>query len=150
MPNVKERKKREEREERRGLFTLGLMAILITWRISQTKIVLGNLEFTSVIDFVLALWGMYAFLMIVSFSTDLLPERVCDVAYGVGLLFLAFSFVFFFVLVVAIAASLPKYWNLAALLVIVIPGWYFIIHEIYRGYKRLKSRRARTPLQTHL
>jgi hypothetical protein len=30
MPDAKEQKKREEKEERRGLFTLGLMAILIS------------------------------------------------------------------------------------------------------------------------
>ena len=39
MPKEKEQLTRSQREELRAIFTLGLMAILITLRISQTPVV---------------------------------------------------------------------------------------------------------------
>ena len=144
MPDAKERKKREEREGHRGLFTLGLMAVLISLRVNQTKIEFGNIEFTGVIDLTLVLWGTYALLMIASLSPDLLSERFCDICYMLGIGFLLFSFALFYVIAIALTTSLPAYWNIAALLVLLIPIYYVIIQLIRDGCKRLKARLTRT------
>jgi hypothetical protein len=98
---------------------------------------------TGIIDFVLALWGAYALLMIVSFSTDLLPERLCDFSYKLGLAFMLSSFALFYVVALALGSSLPQYWNLAASLILWSPLCYVIGLVIFNAYKMIKSRLAR-------
>jgi hypothetical protein len=128
------------REELRGLFTLGLMAILITLRIGQHEIVLPimgqNYIFTGVVDFTLASWGVYAFLMIVSFSTDFFPERICEVSHEIGLVFLFLTIAMYYVIVMVIAFTMPDYWKLLGYLSF-IPILYVAVRIIVGGIRFL-------------
>lgn len=116
------------REELRGLFTLGLMAILITLRIGQRELVFTIMGqsyiFTQFVDITLACWGVYAFMMIVSFSTDIFDQRMCKISRAIGLSFLAITFIFYYAMVLVIAFMLPSYWNVLGYLLF-IPIAYF-------------------------
>lgn len=135
-----EKEEEWRREELRGLFTLGLMAILVTLRIGQHEIVFPimgqNYIFTGVIDFTLACWGVYAFLMIVSFSTDFFSERVCRVSYAIGLSFLVVTLLIYYLVVMVIAFTLPYHWNLLGYL-LYIPILYVAVKAVARGIRFL-------------
>ncbi len=135
--------RRRDREELRGLFTLGLMAILITLRISQTEIVLVVFDkrfiITGILDLTLALWGAYAFLIIVSLSGDILPERFCEVCYKIGVSFLVVSFLMYWITAIAISTNLPVYWNVVVSLVLLSPGYYVIIASVIGLYRRIRK-----------
>ncbi len=135
-----EREEEWRREELRGLFTLGLMAILITLRIGQHEIVFPimgqNYIFTGVIDFTLACWGVYAFLMIVSFSTDFFPERVCRASYAIGLSFLVVTLIIFYIVVMVIAFTLPYQWSLLGYLMF-IPILFVAAQGVIQGIRFL-------------
>lgn len=135
--------RRRDREQLRGLFTLGLMAILITLRTSQTEIVFSFLNtryiITGIIDLTLALWGVYAFMMIVSLSGDILPTKLCEMCYTIGIAFLVFSFLLFYITAIAFASNIPVYWNVLAVIAILSPVYYFMIRSFVSLYRRIRK-----------
>jgi len=86
-----------KREEIRGLFTLSLLALLIVIRTEwlkinlQAKITIGVIEwnFLESVDTLIFCWIIYAFMMIFSFSDDIIPrEDVREKLGQIGLIFL--------------------------------------------------------------
>lgn len=138
------------REELRGLFTLGLMAILIALRIAQTQIVFSfqplfdrSYNVTSVVDLTLVMWGIYAFMMVVSLSSDVLPERLCRFCHLIGVLFLGLSFLFYYIIAIAIAQSLPLPWSGIIVAVLLVPVDAAFVTFLFGLYKRFRTRMKR-------
>lgn len=133
MTNQKDKLIDRGREELRGLFTLGLMAVLITLRVTQTKILLNlfgySYDITGIIDLTLIFWGIYAFLMITWLSSDWLPERLCVVSYSVGTSMLFISFLLFYIAGIAIFSTFPKPLDSVAYLLL-LPFLYLSIKAI--------------------
>lgn len=72
------------REEVRGIFTLGLLAIFVTIRylsglpeITQVGL-FSNVPIHLILDLVIFTWAFYAFCMVFALSGDILPKSVCD------------------------------------------------------------------------
>jgi len=125
-----------QREEVRGLFTLGLMAILITLRVTQTEITINlfghSYIITEIIDITLVCWGIYAFLIVVWLSSDWLPKRWCDLSYVVGTSMLLWSFLLFYITGIALFSTLPLPWHLITY-PLLIPSLYLAIKAISKG-----------------
>ncbi len=70
------------KEEIRGFFTLGLMAVLAAYRSvigpGKVKILLVDTEIAPLIDALIILWGIYAAMMIIGVSTDFFSEQRCQ------------------------------------------------------------------------
>lgn len=133
---------RWRKEELRGIFTLGLMAILVALRISQPEITLQiagqDIIVTEVIDFTLVLWGAYAIAMVISLSTEIIPENMCRFSYGLGLGFLFMSFaMYYLVALVLVLFILPYYWNVVAYFLLIAPVFYVALRTTVHSIKRL-------------
>jgi hypothetical protein len=131
----------ERREELRGLFTLGLMAVLITLRVTQTEItfyLLGQVYImTGIIDAALMLWGLYAFLMVIWLSNDWLPKKICIIAYAFGTSMLILSFALFYFTLIAIFSVISMPWHLITYLLL-IPLFYLLAKGIIQAIKALR------------
>jgi hypothetical protein len=108
-----EEEKSVEREQAIGLFTLGLMAVLVVYRFSNTSdypipligMTLSNTFVNAIIDITVFLWGLYAFLMVFCLAMDYYM-KLKDLAH----LFLIISFsVYIFFTLIILAASPYKY-----------------------------------------
>jgi hypothetical protein len=132
--------KRMRREEIRGIFTLGLMAILITLRVSQHEItleIMGQVYiFTEIIDVTLICWGIYAFAMMIWLSPEIFPKNVCDFSYMMGILFLLLSFILYYLTAFVITFTLPSYWKIVSLFLLVLP-LYIAVQGIISAIKWL-------------
>jgi hypothetical protein len=132
----------ERREEIRGLFTLGLMAVLITLRVTQTEIIFHFLGqeyiMTEVIDVSLGFWALYALFMIIWLSDDWLPKKVCKIAYELGRLMLVISFTLFYFTLVAIFSFVPMPYHLITYLLLV-PLWYLFVRGVIQVAEGLSS-----------
>jgi hypothetical protein len=138
MPGPEEKQWR--REELRGIFTLGLMAILITLRVSQQEItleIMGQVYiFTGIIDVTLICWGIYAFAIIIWLSTEIFPPNVCNFSYVTGIVFLLFSFILYYLTAFAITFTLPSYWKITSLFLLALP-LYIMVQGIINAIKWL-------------
>lgn len=107
------------REENRSLLLLGLLGVLITYRVTAVQpatefSVLGvPLVLAPILDALLWLWGGYALCMLVYFSDDVFSGRlgtqIRRIAYATGLELLFFFPVFFLstIALVVLAVNLP-------------------------------------------
>ena len=131
----------ERREELRGLFTLGLMAVLITLRVTKTEItfyLFGQIYImTGIIDIALVLWGLYALLMVIWLSNDWLPKKICSIAYAFGTSMLIFSFILFYFTLIAIFSAISMPWHLVTYLLLV-PLFYLLVKGSIQMIKALK------------
>ena len=96
-----------QREEIRGIFALGLLAVLVSIRlginletiyIDWRPIILFFMDTTSFT------WGVYAFFMVFAFSHDIFPIKFCKICYNVGriALFSCISFLFLVAILIMI------------------------------------------------
>ena len=127
------------REEVRGIFTLGLMAILVALRVGQPTINLASegetVAVVGIIDLTLVFWGIYAFSMIISLSTDIFPEKACKISYKIGILFLLASFLLYYLVAMGFASKLPYFWRLGAFLLLIAPILYVTFRLIIRCFR---------------
>lgn len=132
--------KRMRREEIRGIFTLGLMAILITLRVSQHEItleIMGQVYiFTEIIDVTLICWGIYAFAMMIWLSPEIFPKNVCKFSYVMGILFLFLSFTLYYLTAFVITFTLPSYWKIVSLFLLALP-FYIAVQGTINAIKWL-------------
>ena len=130
-----------KREELRGLFTLGLMAILITLRVTQNEIIFyifgQQYNMIGVIDVTLMFWGLYVLLMILWLSNDWLPKNLCDIAYQSGIAMLALSFALFYITLIAMFSVVSMPWHLLTYLLLV-PLAYLSIKIVVQTIKTFK------------
>jgi hypothetical protein len=86
------------REEIRGLFTLGLLAVVTSIRIQYLdKLMTISInerivDLTSVFDLIIVLWSLYAFLMVLGVSDDMLGEKEARFLRMISRYYLFFSY----------------------------------------------------------
>lgn len=132
-------------EEIRGLFVLGLLAVLASIRIQSGNIhyfyTIGRLTFDviSLLDFIIATWSFYAFFMVVGLSEDVVGKTISDTSRGISKLFLYVSFItlaifssiiFYF----AYQSSMPYF-----LVLIIIPILFGLFNKLRKSKKLSKS-----------
>jgi hypothetical protein len=85
-----------KKEEIRGLFVLGLLAVLTSVRVQYSKmpVTIGQSSFDVVVffDLTILFWSFYAFFMVFGLSEDMLGKSIAEVCRGVAKAFLQFNF----------------------------------------------------------
>jgi hypothetical protein len=70
------------REELRGLFTLGLLAVLVVIRFQNEKLPVkigqSSIDFIPFINFTIILWSLYAFFMVLGLSDDVIGNSLAE------------------------------------------------------------------------
>ncbi len=83
-------------EEIRGLFVLGLLAVLTSVRVQYSKmeVVIGQSTFDVVVffDLTILFWSFYAFFMVFGLSEDMLGKGVANACRDIATAFLQFNF----------------------------------------------------------
>lgn len=112
-------------EEIRGLYVLGLLAVLASIRIQQStmNIKIGTSEYSVLpfLDITILLWSLYAFFMVLGFSEDIIGRRGSIAFKETAKLYLMLSFVmlaFLTVMLAIFAYGLRLLWESIILLAI--------------------------------
>src|SRR4030042_3355009 len=83
-------------EEVRGLFVLGLLAIMIVVRYQNSKlpVAIGSITFdlVPILDITIMLWSIYAFMMVLGLSGDVIGKPLADSFWEMAKTFLRFNF----------------------------------------------------------
>ena len=134
------------REEIRGLFTLGLMAVLVTLRLKlDPEYAVQFMEFKDIkvcpiIDIILVTWGLYAFFMVFGYSNDLFSSKTCNTfkEIGQGCMLLSIAFLCFIGILIVLTNPIPS----LRIFAIIIFGLFLLkIPIIYRKLKKKISSR---------
>lgn len=88
------------REQNRGLFAIGLLAVLISFKIQGQPVIFMEVDLMPFINMNIFFWIVYGFCMIISFTDDLLPIEITSFFYGIGTIFLHFSNALFILLAI--------------------------------------------------
>lgn len=84
-------------EELRGLFVLGLLAVLASIKVQSNEIMVtvGQLTFNIIpfLDITIILWSFYAFFMVLGLSGDILGETTSKMFIETSKMFLQFNFI---------------------------------------------------------
>jgi len=85
-----------KKEEIRGLFILGLLAVLTSVRVqySTMTVTIGQNSFDVVVffDLTIVFWSFYAFFMVFGLSEDMLGKAIAEGCRGIAAAFLQFDF----------------------------------------------------------
>jgi len=80
------------KEELRGLFTLGLLAVLVAVRLQNEKLMVtigqSSLDFIPFVNMTIIMWSLYAFFMILGLSDDVIGENLAEMFRRLSKLFL--------------------------------------------------------------
>jgi hypothetical protein len=86
-----------KKEEIRGLFVLGLLAVLTSVRVQYSKmnVTIGQSSFDVIVffDLTIIFWSFYAFFMVFGLSEDMLGKSIAEVCRSAATAFLQFNFV---------------------------------------------------------
>jgi len=86
-----------KKEEIRGLFVLGLLAVLASVRIQYGSMTVtigqGSFNIAVFFDFTIALWSFYAFFMVFGLSADMLGDTIANMCRDMARLFLQLNFI---------------------------------------------------------
>lgn len=89
-----------KQEEIRGLFVLGLLAVLASVRIQYgtMPLAIGGASYDVVLflDSTIVLWSFYALFMVFGFSADMIGESTSKICRDIAKLFLQFNFIALF------------------------------------------------------
>jgi len=100
------------REEIRGLFTLGLLAVITTIRIQyqnrEITIPINGTQYvvTPFFDAMIILWSLYAFFMVLGMSDDIIGEKTCKGFRRISRYYLYISFLILGLMAVAFYYSI--------------------------------------------
>lgn len=87
-----------QKEELRGLFTLGLLAVIASIRLQSNQITLVidgiTHNVTHFLDVVLITWSLYAFFMVFALSKDLIGQKLSESFLNTATMYLHLSFIF--------------------------------------------------------
>jgi len=85
------------REELRGLFTLGLLAILVVIKFQNEKLPVtmgqSSLDLIPWLNFTIILWSLYAFFMVLGLSSDVIGKNLAETFWAGSKLFLQVDFI---------------------------------------------------------
>jgi type IV secretory pathway TraG/TraD family ATPase VirD4 len=129
------------REEVRGLFALGLVAITVTLRYASglpstiSSGFFSNIPILSILDGVILTWGLYAFFMVFAFSGDFLPKSLSDMFRNLARFCLILSLVFltFAAALVGVVNMGISVWIIAAAVLVVA------VSKAVETYRKNKS-----------
>jgi len=89
---------RFRREELRGLFSLGLLAVVASIRIQSSEIMFTfggvSVNVTDFLDIVLITWSIYAFFMVLGLSEDIIGIKASELFLKISTQYLYLSFIF--------------------------------------------------------
>ena len=89
---------RFRREELRGLFVLGLLAVVASMRIQSSEIMITingiSHNVTHFLDVMLITWSFYAFFMVFGLSEDFIGEKASNLFLKISTQYLYISFMF--------------------------------------------------------
>ena len=142
---MSERKSRSsyfKREELRGLFVLGLLAVVASFRIQNEElmIIIEEKSYNVVVflDVMLVMWSLYAFFMVLAFSEDIVGKKSASMFREVSTNYLYFSFAMLGLLSILFALFVYPTrtpWALGFLLVLFA---YWLIRKSIRIRKSFK------------
>ena len=124
------------KEEIRGLFVLGLLAVLASIKVQSDKIVVTigqmTVDIIPMLDITIILWSLYAMFMVFGLSEDMLGETTANIFRETAKMFLYFNFLVLGVLsfmlgLFAFPNRLPWALGLISLLL------------LYLGFEKLKE-----------
>jgi len=102
------------KEEIRGLFVLGLLAVLSAIRIQHTEMIVEigqtSIDIIPWINITIVLWSLYAFFMVLGLSEDLIGESISSSFRGTSKVFLGLNYalLIFFSLLVFVSGFFPR------------------------------------------
>ena len=139
MPKKKLLERDFRNEEIRGLFVLGLLAVLSSLRVQSDTLTvsIGQLSFNiiPIMDITIILWSFYAFFMVFGLSEDVIGKTASNAFREAAKSFLYFNFVVLVSLsllfgYIAYPTRLP--WALGLILVLILYPIYAKLREIRR------------------
>ncbi len=129
------------REEIRGLFALGLLAVVASIRIQNSQIVYtfnnNKYDVTIFFDVTLLMWSLYAFFMVVGLSEDILGQKTSQSFRSLSTYYLFFSFIIIGVLACWLFYSMYPSRAPWLLLFVLALGGYFAIKKASLGARGL-------------
>lgn len=139
MPKKKLLERDFRHEEIRGLFVLGLLAVLSSIRIQNEKMMvpIGDLSFNIVplLDITIILWSFYAFFMVFGLSEDMIGKTASNIFREAAKMFLYLNFivlVFLSLLLGYIAYPTRLPWALGLLAILILYAMRAKLREIRR------------------
>lgn len=130
------------REEIRGLFTLGLLAVVATVRIQyqnrEITVLINGMQYviTPFFDVMIILWSFYAFFMVVGISDDIIGQKASKIFRNVSRYYLYFSY-----LILALMAFYFYYsvYHLQAIGLAIFASTLFIYWVIKKVYLKING-----------
>lgn len=123
-------------EEVRGLFVLGLLAVVASIRIQNTEIILAfngdGFNVTIFLDVMIFLWSFYAFFMVLGQSTDMFEEKISSAFKQTSRQLLMLSFIILTILGSALFYDMYPTRAPWVLPFIVLGLGYYIVKKAYR------------------
>jgi hypothetical protein len=134
------------REEIRGLFTLGLLAVITTIRVQyQTReitIPINGVQYvvTPFFDAMIILWSLYAFFMVLGISDDIIGEKASKGLRRISRYYLYFSFLILGIMAVAFYYTIYPLQAIGLSVFAVALFIYWFAKQIYLLAKKIKER----------
>jgi hypothetical protein len=124
------------REEIRGIFALGLLAVLTTVRIQCQNITIPikgtQYIITPFFDYLIILWSLYAFFMVLGISDDIIGKEACLALRKISRYYLNISFVILGILAVAFYYAIYPLQAIGLSVFGVALFTYWFVKRIYR------------------
>ena len=131
------------REEIRGLFVLGLLAILVAIKFQNEEIIIkiGKISFDIIplLTITIISWSLYAFFMVLGVSEDVIGKSASEIFKEFSRAFLALDFLLLgifsiFVFYAAYPSRLP--WVLCLIFILIL---HMIVKKLRETKKEIKS-----------
>jgi signal transduction histidine kinase len=132
MPRKKSTEAEDRMEEVRGIFVLGLLAVLSSVRLQTDKMIVtvGQATFNAVIfvDITIILWSFYAFFMIIGLSKDLIGDDMAASFKETAKAFLSLNFIMMAILGLLFAYyAYPTRWPYSLSLFAILAGYVALL-----------------------
>jgi hypothetical protein len=136
------------REEIRGLFALGLLAVVTTVRIQylalnrEIAIPINGTQYvvTPFFDVMIILWSLYAFFMVLGISDDIIGEKACKGLRSVSRYYLYISFLILGLMAVVFYYSIYPLQAIGLSVFAVTLSIYWFAKQMYLLAKKMKEK----------
>jgi Flp pilus assembly protein TadB len=134
------------REEIRGLFALGLLAIVVSIRIQyqdkEITVPINGMNYvvTPFFDAMILLWSFYAFFMVMGISDDIIGEKASSIFRSISRYYLYSSFVILGLMGVAFYYSINPLRAIGVSVIVIALLIYWFARQIYLLKKRMHEK----------
>ncbi len=133
------------REEIRGLFTLGLLAVVVAVRIQYTDGIIlyydgAPYSVTHFFDWMIVLWSFYAFFMILGTSDDLIGKSGSKLFKKYSIYYLHISFIILGIMAVSFYYSINPLQTTGLSIFVLVILSYWLIKKVYLKVKPIHKR----------